>query len=180
MEDPTSIARADQKPVVSLDVIKRSGENLLSAAAKLKKIVEKAEANKFPKELKVSLFNDLSIQTQSQLSNLFNSIISGVILVVLVLLFFLGLRNALFVGLAIPMSMLMGILILNIMGITLNVVVLFSLILALGLLVDNSIVVVENVYRYMGEGYSGIDASKKAAGEVAMPIISSRTGAPWL
>ena len=173
VEDPTSIARADQKPVVSLDVIKRSGENLLSAAAKLKKIVEKAEANKFPKELKVSLFNDLSIQTQSQLSNLFNSIISGVILVVLVLLFFLGLRNALFVGLAIPMSMLMGILILNIMGITLNVVVLFSLILALGLLVDNSIVVVENVYRYMGEGYSGIDASKKAAGEVAMPIISS-------
>lgn len=173
VEDPTSIARADQKPVVSLDVIKRSGENLLSAAEKLKKIVAKAEKDKFPPELKVSLFNDLSINTQDQLSNLFNSIVSGVILVVLVLLFFLGLRNALFVGVAIPMSMLMGILILNIMGITLNVVVLFALILALGLLVDNSIVVVENIYRYMDEGYSGEDAAKKAAGEVAMPIISS-------
>jgi multidrug efflux pump subunit AcrB len=173
VEDPTSIARADQKPVVSLDVIKRSGENLLSAAEKLKAIVAKAEKDKFPPELKVSLFNDLSINTQDQLSNLFNSIVSGVILVVLVLLFFLGLRNALFVGFAIPMSMLMGILILNIMGITLNVVVLFALILALGLLVDNSIVVVENIYRYMDEGYSGEDAAKKAAGEVAMPIISS-------
>lgn len=173
VEDPTSIARADRKPVVSLDVIKRSGENLLSAADKLKAIVKKAEAEKFPEEMKVSLFNDLSISTKDQLSNLFNSIISGVLLVVLVLLFFLGLRNALFVGLAIPMSMLMGILILNIMGITLNVIVLFSLILALGLLVDNSIVVVENIYRYMDTGYSGEEAAKKAAGEVAMPIISS-------
>ncbi len=173
VEDPTSIARADGQPVVSLDVIKRSGENLLSAAEKLKAIIAKAQAEKFPQTLKVSLFNDLSIATQNQLSNLLNSIVSGVILVVLVLLFFLGLRNALFVGLAIPMSMLMGILILNIMGITLNVVVLFSLILALGLLVDNSIVVVENIYRYMDEGYSGAEAAKKAAGEVAMPIISS-------
>jgi len=173
VEDPKSIARSDGQPVVSLDVIKRSGENLLSAADKIKEIVKKAEETKFPEELKVSLFNDLSVNTRDQVANLQNSIISGVILVVLVLLFFLGVRNALFVGLAIPMSMLMGILILNIMGITLNVVVLFSLILALGLLVDNSIVVVENIYRYMDEGYSGEDAAKKAAGEVAMPIISS-------
>lgn len=171
--DPTSIARSDQLPVVSLDVIKRAGENLLSASDEIKKIVEKARANKFPEELKVTIFNDQSINTRDQVANLQNSIISGVILVVLVLLFFLGLRNAMFVGLAIPLSMLMGILILNIMGITLNVIVLFSLILALGMLVDNSIVVVENIYRYMQEGYSGIDASKKAAGEVAMPIIAS-------
>jgi multidrug efflux pump subunit AcrB len=171
--DPTSIARSDQLPVVSLDVIKRAGENLLSASDQIKEIVEKAKANKFPEELKVTVFNDQSINTRDQVSNLQNSIISGVILVVLVLLFFLGLRNAMFVGLAIPLSMLMGILILNIMGITLNVIVLFSLILALGMLVDNSIVVVENIYRYMQEGYSGIDASKKAAGEVAMPIIAS-------
>lgn len=170
---PTSIARSDRLPVVSLDVIKRAGENLLSASDKIKKIVEKAEASRFPDDLSVSLFNDQSINTRDQVSNLQNSIISGVILVVLVLLFFLGLRNALFVGLAIPLSMLMGILILNLMGITLNVIVLFSLILALGMLVDNSIVVVENVYRYMQEGYSPIDASKKAAGEVAMPIIAS-------
>lgn len=170
---PTSIARSDRLPVVSLDVIKRGGENLLSASDKIKEIVEKAKANKFPEDLKVSIFNDQSINTRDQVANLQNSIISGVILVVLVLLFFLGLRNAMFVGLAIPLSMLMGILILNVMGITLNVIVLFSLILALGMLVDNSIVVVENIYRYMQEGYSGLDASKKAAGEVAMPIIAS-------
>lgn len=170
---PTSIARSDRLPVVSLDIIKRAGENLLSASDKIKEIVAKAEANRFPDDLTVTLFNDQSINTRDQVSNLQNSIISGVILVVLVLLFFLGLRNALFVGLAIPLSMLMGILILNLMGITLNVIVLFSLILALGMLVDNSIVVVENVYRYMQEGYTPMDASKKAAGEVAMPIIAS-------
>ena len=106
-------------------------------------------------------------------SNLQNSIISGVILVVLVLLFFLGIRNALFVGIAIPLSMLIGILVMNIMGFTLNMVVLFSLILALGLLVDNAIVVVENIYRYMQNGYSGIQAAKYGTGEVAMPIIAS-------
>ncbi|WCL80343.1 efflux RND transporter permease subunit [Saprospira sp. CCB-QB6] len=172
-EDPTSIARSDQLQVVSLDVIKRSGENLLDASDKIKELVEKAQARRFPSDLKVQIFNDQSVDTRNQVSNLQNSIISGIILVVLVLLFFLGLRNALFVGLAIPMSMFLGILILNLMGVTLNMIVLFSLILALGMLVDNSIVVVENVFRYVQEGYSLKDASKKAAGEVAMPIISS-------
>lgn len=172
-EDPTSIARSDQLQVVSLDVIKRSGENLLDASDKIKALVEKAQDKRFPSDLKVQIFNDQSVDTRNQVSNLQNSIISGVILVVLVLLFFLGLRNALFVGLAIPMSMFLGILILNLMGVTLNIVVLFSLILALGMLVDNSIVVVENIFRYVQEGYSLKDASKKAAGEVAMPIISS-------
>ena len=95
--------------------------------------------------MKVSLFNDLSVYTRNEVNNLENSIISGVILVVLILLFFLGLRNSTFVGLAIPLSMLMGILFLGIAGVTLNIVVLFALILALGLLVDNAIVVVENV-----------------------------------
>lgn len=170
---PTSIARSDQLPVVSLDVIKRGGENLISASDKIKMIVKEAKAKKLPEGLSVTLFNDQSTSTRDQVSNLQNSIISGVILVVLVLLFFLGLRNALFVGLAIPLSMLMGILILNLMGITLNVIVLFSLILALGMLVDNSIVVVENIYRYMSEGYGAKDAAKKATGEVAMPIVAS-------
>lgn len=172
-EDPSSIARSDQLQVVSLDVIKRSGENLLDASDKIKELVEKAQAKRFPSDLKVQIFNDQSVDTRNQVSNLQNSIISGIILVVLVLLFFLGLRNALFVGLAIPMSMFLGILILNLMGVTLNMIVLFSLILALGMLVDNSIVVVENVFRYVQEGYSLKDASKNAAGEVAMPIISS-------
>lgn len=171
-KDPTSIARADGNPVVSLDVVKRSGENLLDAADKIKILLEDAKKD-LPEDITISLFNDQSINTRTEVENLENSIISGVILVVLVLLFFLGIRNALFVGMAIPLSMLMGILFLAITGTTLNMVVLFSLILALGLLVDNAIVVVENVYRYMQEGYSKKEASKYGAGEVALPIIAS-------
>ncbi|MEL7121201.1 MAG: efflux RND transporter permease subunit [Bacteroidota bacterium] len=171
-EDRTSIARSDGLPVVSLDVIKRSGENLLAASDKIKVVVEEAR-QQLPSELKISLFNDQSINTRNEVSNLENSIISGVILVVLVLLFFLGIRNALFVGVAIPLSMLMGIMFLSLTGVTMNIVVLFALILALGLLVDNAIVVVENIYRYMQEGYTGIQAAKYAAGEVALPIIAS-------
>jgi len=171
-EDRTSYARSDGYPVISLDVIKRRGQNLLSAADKIKVILENAKGQ-LPDDVKISLFNDQSENTRNEVSNLENSIISGVILVVLVLLFFLGLRNAAFVGLAIPLSMLMGILFLNVTGTTLNIVVLFSLILALGLLVDNAIVVVENIYRYMQNGYSGPDAAKYGAGEVAWPIIAS-------
>ena len=171
-EDQTTIARVDGKPVISLDVIKKKGENLLSASDKIKEIISDSEGI-LPDGIKISLFNDLSVQTRTQVNNLENSIISGVILVVLVLLFFLGLRNASFVGLAIPLSMLMGILLLNIMGTTLNIVVLFSLIIALGLLVDNAIVIVENIYRYRQLGYGGIIAAKAGAGEVAVPIIAS-------
>lgn len=171
-KDRTSIARSDGLPVISLDIIKRSGGNLLYAADKIKETIEESK-KALPEELKITLFNDLSNNTRDQVNNLENSIISGVILVVLVLLFFLGLRNASFVGLAIPLSMLMGILILAQTGVTMNVVVLFALILALGLLVDNGIVVVENIYRYQQEGYSKKDAAKYGAGEVALPIIAS-------
>jgi len=172
-KDRTSISRADGFPVVSLDVIKRQGENLLEASDRIKDIIAKAQKEEFPEELNVQIFNDQSVNTRNQVSNLENSIISGVILVVLVLLFFLGLRNASFVGLAIPLSMLLGILTLYLMGLTLNIVVLFSLILALGLLVDNAIVVVENIYRYVQDGYDPVKASKYGAGEVAIPIIAS-------
>ena len=171
-EERTSIARSDALPVISLDVIKKSGENLLEASDNIKVIVDEAR-KALPEDIKISLFNDQSINTRNQVNNLENSIISGVILVVLVLLFFLGIRNALFVGLAIPLSMLTGIMFLSLTGVTMNIVVLFSLILALGLLVDNAIVVVENIYRYMQEGYSGVDAAKYGAGEVALPIIAS-------
>jgi multidrug efflux pump len=171
-KDRTSIARSDGLPVIALDVIKRQGENLLAAADKIKRITEEARTE-LPAALSISLFNDQSVNTRDQVNNLENSIISGVILVVLVLLFFLGLRNALFVGLAIPLSMLMGILFLAVTGVTMNIVVLFALILALGLLVDNAIVVVENIFRYKQEGYDSWDAAKYGAGEVAMPIIAS-------
>lgn len=171
-ESRTSYARSDRLPVISLDVIKRRGENLLEASDQIKLILDEVEPV-LPPDLKVSLFNDQSVSTRSEVSNLENSIISGVILVVLVLLFFLGLRNAMFVGIAIPLSMLMGILLLHTAGVTMNIVVLFSLILALGLLVDNGIVVVENIYRYMQNGYSNVEAAKYGAGEVAWPIIAS-------
>ncbi|MFK7933346.1 MAG: efflux RND transporter permease subunit [Saprospiraceae bacterium] len=172
-EDLKSIARADLEPVVSLDVIKKKGQNLLSAAAKIKKEIRDAEADVLPANMSVTLFNDMSLQTEMMVSNLQNSIIFGMILVILVLLLFLGTRNSLFVGIAIPLSMLMGILILNAIGYTMNMVLLFSLILALGLLVDNAIVVVENIYRYFQEGYEGMEAAKLGAGEVAAPIIIS-------
>ena len=127
----------------------------------------------YPESLDITTTADTSRVTKSQVANLENSIISGVILVVLVLLFFLGLRNAFFVGIAIPLSMLMGFLILSLMGVTMNVVVLFALILALGMLVDNGIVVVENIYRLMADGKPPIQAAKQGVGEVAWPIITS-------
>ncbi|WP_420459495.1 efflux RND transporter permease subunit [Neolewinella sp.] len=171
-EDPKSIARADGLPVISLDIIKRSGENLLSTSDELFAKINEVQT-RLPDDLSITYFNDQSDNTRSEVDNLENSIISGVILVVVVLLFFLGLRNALFVGIAIPLSMLMGILWIWLTGVTLNIVVLFALILALGLLVDNGIVIVENIYRYMQLGEVSDRAAKFGAGEVAWPIIAS-------
>lgn len=166
-------ARLRGNPVVMLDVVKRSGENLLSATDKINVILEEARENVFPKDLIVTKTNDQSEQTRELVSSLENNIISGVILVVLVLLFFLGPRNALFVGVAIPLSMFMSFMILGMFGISINMMVLFSLIMALGMLVDNGIVVVENVYRLMEEGLSPFEATKRGVGEVAWPIIAS-------
>lgn len=171
-KERSSYARADSLPVISLDVIKRRGQNLLAAADNIKMELEDIKKD-LPSDVKVSLFNDQSVFTRNEVNNLENSIISGVILVTLVLLFFLGLRNASMVGVAIPISMLLGIMILNFMGVTLNIVVLFGLILALGMLVDNSIVAVENMYRYMQNGYSPLKAARYGVGEIAVPIIAS-------
>jgi multidrug efflux pump len=169
-----SYAREYTNPVVMIDVMKKAGENLIMVSDKIRDIIEQAKASEFPEDLQISITNDQSGRTKDQLAELENSIIFGVILVVLVLMFFLGLRNALFVGIAIPMSMLMSFFILSAIGFTLNTIVLFSLVLALGMLVDNGIVVVENIYRLMDEkGLNGEVASKFGAGEVAMPIIAS-------
>lgn len=172
-EEPESYSRSNNHDVVTLEIKKRGGENLLIATDKIKEILNKNIETKLPNNLIVEITNDTSRMTRIQVSNLENSIISGVILVVLVMLFFLGLRNASFVGVAIPISILLGIFILNSMNITLNMMVLFSLVLALGMLVDNGIVVVENVYRLMQEGKDPITAAKEGVGEVAWPIISS-------
>ncbi|WGH74346.1 efflux RND transporter permease subunit [Tenacibaculum tangerinum] len=173
-KDKTTFARKDGKSVVMLDVKKRAGKNMIAAADQIKKIVDKAVKEYFPKNLEVSITNDLSDKTIGQVDDLVNNIIFGIILVVTVLMFFLGFKNALFVGFAIPMSMFMSLMILEAMGYTMNTMILFGLIMGLGMLVDNGIVVVENVYRLMDEeGLSRLEAAKKGIGEIAFPIIIS-------
>ncbi|MEQ8425571.1 MAG: efflux RND transporter permease subunit, partial [Cyclobacteriaceae bacterium] len=168
-----SYARLAKQPVVMVDVIKRSGQNLLNATDKVNAVLAKAKAEVFPTNLSVSITNDQSSFTKEMVSSLENNIISGVIVVVSVLMLFLGTRNALFVGIAIPLSMLLSFLIIGAMGYTINMMVLFGMIMALGMLVDNGIVVVENVYRLYEEGYSLLSAAKLGVGEIAWPIIAS-------
>ncbi|EID76380.1 efflux RND transporter permease subunit [Imtechella halotolerans] len=173
-KDKTTYARELGQGVVMLDVKKRAGKNMVEAAEKINAIVEKAKTDVFPGNLSVTIANDQSAKTINQVDDLVNNIIFGIILVVTVLMFFLGFRNALFVGFAIPMSMFMSFMILNALGYTLNTMILFGLIMGLGMLVDNGIVVVENVYRLMDkEGMSRIEAAKKGIGEIAYPIIIS-------
>ena len=172
--DKTTYAREFGKSVVMLDVKKRAGKNMIEASEKIKAIVAEAQENVLPTDLKVTFANDQSSRTLNQVDDLVNNIIFGIILVVGVLMFFLGFRNALFVGFAIPMSMFMSFMILNAFGYTMNTMILFGLIMGLGMLVDNGIVVVENVYRLMDEeGMSRIEAAKKGIGEIALPIIIS-------
>jgi multidrug efflux pump len=172
--DTTSYAREFGTPVVMLDIKKQGGQNLLTAADNIDLVLKEAiEDGTIPRSVTVSKTNDQSNNTRDMVSNLENSILFGIFLVVGVLLFFLGFRNALFVGVAIPLSMLMSFMILNAMGVTLNVMVLFSLVLALGMLVDNGIVIIENIYRFMDEGHSAKQAVIQGVGEVAWPIIAS-------
>jgi multidrug efflux pump len=172
-EEAESFARQTTKPVVMVDVKKRAGENLINAADQIVEILEEARTEVFPENLEITITGDQSKQTRTQVSELENSIIFGMLLVITVLLFFLGLRNAIFVGAAIPLSMFIGIFVLSTAGVTLNMMVLFALVLALGMLVDNGIVVVENIYRLMDEGMNATDAAKYGVGEVAWPIIAS-------
>lgn len=173
-EEPKTFTRLDNQPVVSVQVIKKGGENLLEATDKIFAILEEAKRSKvIPAEMTVTLTNDQSETIRMQLGNLENSMVLGVIFVILVLFYFLGTRNALFVGLAIPMSMFLSFIVLNLLGFKINLIVLFSLILALGLLVDNAIVVVENIYRYVDRGFPPFEAAKRAVGEISYPIITS-------
>lgn len=173
-KERSTIARLDNKPVVTLSVTKKSGENILNASDNVRKTIESLKDGGYlPRNLEVTVTDDNSVYIRDEIQNLENSIIIGVILVVLVLYLFLGFRNALFAGLAIPLSMFMSFIILDQRGTTLNNMVLYSLILALGMLVDNAIVVVENVYRLYSSGYSLMNATKKGVSEIAYPIIAS-------
>ena len=170
----TSFARSYGEKVVLIHVKKRGGKNLIEASQKIQSMVDEIKKNTFPKGIQLSISNDQSSITLNQVSDLVNNIIFGILLVVTVLMFFLGFRNSLFVGFAIPMSMFMSFMILSLLGYTMNTMVLFGLVMGLGMLVDNGIVVVENVYRLMEkEGMSRIQAAKIGIGEIAYPIIVS-------
>jgi len=173
-KERTSFAREFGKRSVMLDVKKRAGKNMVAAVEQIEVIVANAQQDIFPTDLKLTTTNDQSAKTIGQVDDLVNNIIFGIILVVGVLMFFLGFKNALFVGFAIPMSMLMSLVVLEMLGYTLNTMILFGLIMGLGMLVDNGIVVVENVYRLMDEeGLSRFDAAKQGIAEIAFPIIIS-------
>ena len=168
----TSFARLDEEPVVTLDVVKRSGENIIATAAAVRAEID-AMRPLFPPSTVVSITSDMSADIGDMVSSLQNNIISGLILIVGVLLFVLGLRTSVFVAISIPTSMFLSFIVLWALGVSMNMVVLFSLILALGMLVDNAIVIVENIYRFMEEGWDRRTAAKKATGEVAGPVIAA-------
>ncbi|MDR9418378.1 efflux RND transporter permease subunit [Gracilimonas sp.] len=173
-KDRETYSTLDNSPVITLGVKKRSGENILETSSEVKRILDEALPT-LPPSTVYKITNDQSTDIKNMVSSLENNIISGLILVVGVLLFFLGVRNASFVGISIPLSMFLSFIVLSALGITMNMIVLFSLILALGMLVDNAIVVVENIYRYLEEGYDNFEAAKKGTGEVALPIITGTT-----
>lgn len=171
-KDPTSFSRLNGIQTVTINVSKRTGANIIDVADKIKKILNE-KRKELPESIDIKVAVDFSNDIKNSVKNLENNIVSGLILVTFVLLFFLGLRNALLVGIAIPLSMLISFLIMSAMGITLNFVVLFSLVLALGMLVDNAIVAIENIYKFLEEGNDLITAAKKGVAEIAWPITTS-------
>lgn len=171
-KEEMTYARLNGLPCVSLNVQKRSGENLIEIADAVKSLLE-VERERLPKTINLAVLADQSKDIRSIISDLENNIISGLILVVFVLFMFMGVRNALFVAIAIPLSMLIAFMVIQMLGYTLNMVVLFSLILALGMLVDNAIVIVENIYRHREEGAPLIRAAREGVGEVAVPVCTS-------
>ena len=172
-KEKTTYAREKGKEVVMLNVKKRSGQNMISAIEQVKEKLKLAHENYLPKDLQVELTNDQSSRVEHQVDELSNHIIFGIVLVMIVLMFTMGLRNSLFVGAAIPLSMMIAFTILSAFGLTLNTMVLFGLVMGLGLLVDDGIVVVDNVFANMKKGMPRVQASKVGIGEIAWPVISS-------
>ena len=172
LKDEESRSRLDGIDAVNIAVKKRVGENIIHIADQIDLLINKTQPT-WPEGTQITKLMDQAKDIRLMVADLENNIVTGLILVVAVLLFALGLRNALLVSLAIPFSMLLSFTVLQVMGITLNLIVLFSLTLALGMLVDNAIVIVENVYRYMEQGVPRIEAAMRATGEVAWPVIGS-------
>jgi multidrug efflux pump subunit AcrB len=176
-----SYARLDGKNVLTLNIIKRSGENLIETSDAVKKIVQEAKLTSLPKDLKTVITGDQSIPTRSSFTELVNSIVIGFILVLIVLMFFMGVTNAFFVALSVPLSMFVAFVFLpagNLLigtNITLNFMVLFALLFGLGIIVDDAIVVIENTHRIFVQGKGKLTATtsaKMAAGEVFIPVLA--------
>jgi multidrug efflux pump subunit AcrB len=171
-KEVASLSRLNGQPAITLTVSRRSGENVIAVADAVKQAVEEAN-RRLPPGVNLTITMDESTDIRDMVADLENNILSGLILVLAVIFAFLGFVEALLVASAIPISMLVTFAVLHMFDITLNMVVLFSLILALGMLVDNGIVVVENIHRHMQLGYSRVEAAKAGAAEVAWPIIGS-------
>ncbi|NNF03650.1 MAG: efflux RND transporter permease subunit [Rhodothermales bacterium] len=167
---PGSTDDAEMLSVISLNVKKRSGDNILETVEQVNAVMESFA---FPSGTRTIITGDQSVFVRDLIVDLENNIISGLLFVIVVLLFFLGVRNATLVGIAIPLSMLLSFTVFQALGYTLNFVILFSMIIALGMLVDNAIVIVENIYRYREEGYSNFEAARKGTAEVAGAVIAS-------
>lgn len=171
-KDPLTRSRINGQQSVTIAVLKRSGENIIRVVDEVKQIVNEMHPS-LPPSLKIDLTSDMSREVNLMVADLENNILSGLTLVLAVIFIFIGGRSAVFVALAIPYSMLMTFIFLTGMDVTLNMVVLYSLILTLGMLVDNGIVIVENIYRHMQEGESRSEAARVGTDEVAWPVITS-------
>jgi multidrug efflux pump subunit AcrB len=172
-KEQESFARLDKKNVVTLNVIKMSGENLINASDNIRAAIEEFKSGVLPPGLKVTVTADQSEQTRVTLHDLINTIIIGFILVTIILMFFMGVTNAIFVGLSVPISSFIAFLVFPTIGFTLNMMTLFSFLLALGIVVDDAIVVIENTHRVFDNGKVPIrKAAKIAAGEVFLPVLT--------
>ncbi len=171
-KEEASRSRLDGKAAVSIAVKKRSGENIIAISKEVDGLIEQAKPT-WPGSTEIVKVMDKASDIEGMVADLENNILTGLLLVVVVIFFAMGLRNAIMVSMAIPFSMSLSFTILHLMGISLNVVVLFSLTLALGMLVDNAIVIIENIYRYMEQGAPRLEAAMRATSEVAYPVIGS-------
>ncbi|GGP05887.1 copper transporter [Cloacibacterium rupense] len=172
-KEKTTYAREMGQDVVMVNLKKRAGSNMIDAIDQAKVKLEKAKETYLPKDIEITATSDQSVQVEHQVNELANHIIIGILLVMAVLSFSMGMKNSLFVGTAIPLSMLIAFAVLHAFGITLNTMVLFAMVMGLGMLVDDGIVVVDNVYANMEKGLSRTEASKFGIGEIAFPVITS-------
>jgi multidrug efflux pump len=172
-KEQESFSRLDKKNVLVLNIVKRSGQNLIDASDKIREIIKEYEDGILPPGVHITVTADQSENTRVTLHDLINTIIIGFILVTIILMFFMGVTNAIFVGLSVPISSFIAFLVFPVIGFTLNMMTLFSFLLALGIVVDDAIVVIENTHRVFDNGKVPIRrAAKIAAGEVFLPVLT--------